>query len=109
MVNTLDIYSHAVPGLHEAATRQFDNVMFDLGRACAPYVGLLKRKGDPPRAGKNLNTAIHILKECRVDERMKEYQEELGRMLETRAAMKYSKCQFQNRKGAVFGLQCGTN
>ena len=80
MAITLDIYSHAVPGLQEAATRQFDNVMFDLGRACAPYAELLKRKGDPPRAGENLNTAIHILKECRADERVEEYQEELERM-----------------------------
>ena len=55
-------------------------MMFDLGKACALYAELLKRKGDLPRAGENLNTTIDILKECGADGWVKEYQEELGGM-----------------------------
>jgi len=46
---------------------QKNGMMFDLGRDHTVYAELLKRKGDLAQAKENLNKAIEIFRECRVD------------------------------------------
>jgi len=52
--------------------------MWNLAQDYALYAELLERKGDYPKAKKNLNTAIDIFKKCGADGWVKKYEEELA-------------------------------
>ena len=51
--------------------------MFNLGRDCALYADLFKRKGDRFKAQENLGKAIEIFKECGADGWVEKAEKEL--------------------------------
>jgi len=58
-----------------------NDMRWHLGRDCALYAELFKRKGDQPKAKENLGKAIEILKECGADGWVEKYEKELALLL----------------------------
>ena len=54
--------------------------MFELGRDCALYAELFKRKEDRSKAKENIAKAIEILKECGADGWVEKYEKELAKL-----------------------------
>ncbi len=61
-------------------TSQKYGMMWNLARDYALYAELFKRKGDLPKAKKNLNKAIEIFKECGSDGWVDKYEKELAEL-----------------------------
>jgi tetratricopeptide (TPR) repeat protein len=59
-------------------TNQKYGMMWNLAQDYALYAELLERKGNYPKAKKNLNTAIDIFKECGADGWVEKYKKELA-------------------------------
>jgi class 3 adenylate cyclase/tetratricopeptide (TPR) repeat protein len=57
-----------------------NGVMFELGRDCALYAELFKRKEDQSKAKENLATAIEILQKCGADGWVEKYEKELAEL-----------------------------
>jgi tetratricopeptide (TPR) repeat protein len=57
-----------------------NGVMFELGRDCALYAELFKRKEDRSKAKENIAKAIEILKECGADGWVEKYEKELAEL-----------------------------
>jgi tetratricopeptide (TPR) repeat protein len=55
-----------------------NGMMFHLAKDYAAYAELFKRKGETPKAKKNLSKAIEIFKECGADGWVKRTQEALA-------------------------------
>jgi tetratricopeptide (TPR) repeat protein len=60
---------------------QRNRMMFQLGKDCALYADLFKRKGDRLRARENLGKAIEIFKECGADGWVEKAEKELTKLL----------------------------
>jgi tetratricopeptide (TPR) repeat protein len=60
---------------------QRNRMMFNLGKDCALYAELFKRKGDRPKAQENLGKAIEIFKECGADGWVLKAEKELATLL----------------------------
>ena len=58
-------------------TDKKNGTIWNLGRDYAHYAELFKRKGNQPKAKKNLRKAIEIFKECGADEWVKKAEKEL--------------------------------